>query len=201
MRRVVGKNLLERARATQERSLLAAAKAGDEAAASQLLLCYSQWTIFDDGVRAAIEAGARAVAASVVSAATSPGVRAVEVQPLMYFSELQRKRGKKQSGAADELIGLRLWFGQHLSSEDMQEALTTQWDNTSGRYDMPTKWPSRSHRKKSVRAVEEQLVTYVKKRKFKGASVEMASKYVRASFPEIDWENGKAVFPYPTDWQ
>lgn len=201
MRRIVGKDLLERARAMQERSLLGAAKAGDEAAASQLLLCYSQWTIFDDGVRAAIEAGARAVVASVVGASTSPGARAIEVQPLMFFTQMQRKRGRKAEGAADRLLSLRLWFGQNLSVDEMREALTTQWDNTTGRSDKPTKWPNSSYWKKTVREVEERLVAYVARYRFKAASPEMASKYVRESLPDIDWKDGEAPFPYPDDWQ
>jgi len=201
MRRVVGVNLFERARASQERSLLARAKADDEAAAAELLFCYSHWQIFDKGVRSEIEEGSRSVAASVVSASTLPGARAVEVQPLMYFTGRQRKRGKKAVGAADGLLSLRLWSGELLSADDMREALTTQWENTTSRSDKPTKWPSRSHWKKTIGDVEERLIEYVVCYRFKGTGIQMASKYVRESFPSIDWnDDGGALFNYPNDW-
>ena len=183
-------------RSCKERELLARAHSGDDVAATELLFWYSKFgSMSAPDVQEAIEEGIRDVMQSVVAATSLPNARhGAEVQPLMYFGNRSRKPGPKSTRA---LLEMRHAFGVSLTMDDLRKGLTTEWAKKTKSSAKPRlekeDWPQ------TVGEVEGELVAYVIN-SFKNATEDDARRYVRDSFPWIEWEKPEEPVEYPEGW-
>jgi hypothetical protein len=205
-----------RSAAEQQRALLERATANppDEAAARKLLIYFVQGgsTAFAPDVWERIEERLQDFILGMI-AGSLPG-STFSATPLKVFSlAAKAKRGSKggsrksnrrpiesytfsdeMTTIVDDLHDSEIW----LSQTDLQEALTTQWENTLGRNDKPTRWPDSSYYPKTVREIEKRLVSYLCEYKFKGAHPWSALHYASGSYRSIPWDKPNAKATYGT---
>lgn len=189
--------------ADEERKLYRRALERDEGAAALLLARHLSGGLYAPEVREAVEEGSREVMAFVL-AGTTNFRRRTEVQPLMYFGAgLTRKRGEKgkDGGTATELVRARRIAGVRLSAQEVQEALTTQWEALQvADRGSPTRWPDRSSYPQTFGDAERRLIAYLRQRKYKSMDADEARFYVRDSLPNNPWDEPQTVIRYPRDW-
>lgn len=189
--------------ADEERELYRRALERDEGAAALLLARHLGCGLSAPEVQEAVVSGTRDVMAFVLEKNTDFRGRA-EVQPLMYFGiDLKRKRGEKgeDGRTATALVRARLLVGVRLTMQEVQEALTTQWEALQAvDRGSPTRWPNRASYPQTFGDVERRLIDYLRKRKHKSMDADEARFYVRESLPNNPWDQPQTEVRYPRDW-
>ncbi|MBT2145039.1 MULTISPECIES: hypothetical protein [unclassified Rhodanobacter] len=159
----------------EECVLLKRAHAGDELAAAELLMRYTEGRLENTIVKQTISLGYDQVVKHIaVHALKSKGEsgRALPVSPRMFFNGLNASgtRGPK-SRNGDKKLNLFLVNKAWLTRSDLKTALVDR--------------PATIHR------VEAKLVEHVQAM-FPGASQDTARAYVHQSYPGIPWEDRNA---------